>query len=302
MGDKSKNDHMSSASSICPSCSSNNVFLSKYRGLEVVVSTFLPRNVYRCLDCNNRFWASEPIFSNPSRVWALVLSSFAVLVSIILFFQFDDSQTTLSRKAEFIPQFDSSSNGTSSLVEDQTLNGKKRSANGQPSDALSNENLSSGLGGAGSQSEAGEGQSEQISDSIQSSIEQLELAFVKDQEELISLLKIDINHVIESWRNAWQKGATESYLSYYSNDFKPSNFLPLKEWKVQRAGIINSDSKIEVDLTDFDVSFSDENKRAVTLFTQSYYSAKYAEVSRKRLELVNEKGEWKIVSERDISY
>jgi len=275
----------------------------------VVVATSLPRNVYRCLDCNNRFWVSEPLFANPARVWALVIGSFMVLVSVVLFFQFDDSQSTLSRKAEFIPQFDSSPNDSSNITDNSVTSEKQRVRDGQLADALSSTNIGQGLGDPllgdaenSSQINQIKGQSEQISDSIQSSIERLELAFVEDQKALVSLLKIDINHVIESWRKAWQKGATKSYLSHYSNSFKPSSFLPLNEWKAQQATLVNPESKIEVNLTDFDVSFSDENKRAVALFTQSYFSTKYAEVTRKRLELINEEDEWKIVSEREVNY
>jgi len=144
-------------------------------------------------------------------------------------------------------------------------------------------------------------QSQQISDTIKSSIERLESAFVEDQKALVSLLKIDINHTIESWRKAWQSGAEKKYFSHYSNNFKPSNFLPLKEWRLERAERISSANNIEVNLSDFDVSFTDDNKRAVALFTQSYFSKKYAEVSRKKLVLVNEQDEWKIVLERDVN-
>lgn len=280
----------------CPECDSNNVYLSKYRHLEGVVASFLPRNVFRCLDCNNRFWANERLFANSSRVWTLILSSFFALVVVFLFFQPLDNQETLSRKAEFIPQFDSSSNTDG----DQSLSQKKPTNNGQLSAALSGTNSDQGL--ENSLVGESENQSEQISDTIKSSIDRLESAFVEDQKALVSLLKIDINHAIESWRKAWQSGAAKDYLSYYSDEFRPVNFVPLKKWKAERESRVTPASNIEVTLTDFDVSFLDENRRAIALFTQSYFSETYAEVSRKRLELISEKDEWKIISEREVDY
>jgi len=298
MGDNNKKGRIRTKG-VCPECGSNNVYLSKYRGLEGVVASFLPRNVFRCLDCNERFWASEALFANASRVWALILSSFAILVVVLLFFQSGDSQTDLSRKAEFIPQFDSQLN---------SQNEQGSSQEKQLSAALSGTNVDQGLDEQLLDSvenkakvNDAKNQSEQISDTIKSSIDRLELAFIEDQKALVSLLKIDINHAIESWRKAWQSGATKNYLSFYSNDFKPSNFLPLKEWIAQRESRVKPGSGIEVNLTDFDVSLTDENKRAVALFTQSYFSKKYAEVSRKRLVLVSEQDEWKIVSEREVN-
>jgi len=285
--------------SACPECGSDNVYLSEYRGMEGVIASFLPRNIFKCVDCNNRFWAYEPLFANSSRVWSLILLFLAVLVVVFVFFQTDDTQTIASRKAEFIPQFDSPNNAVRAedllpVEGDKPLSSALSGTDqglGQPLlDKNGNKKEINGI----------KNESEQISDTIKSSIDRLESAFIEDQKALVSLLKVDINHAVESWRKSWQSGVVKDYLSHYSDDFKPSNFLPLREWKVERAEVVTPANNIEVTLSDFEVSFDDDNTRATVLFTQSYFSTKFAEVSRKKLELVNENDEWKIVVEREI--
>lgn len=120
-----------------------------------------------------------------------------------------------------------------------------------------------------------------------------------DPEELQSLLKVDINYVIEQWRSAWQLGDSEQYLSQYSENFKPSGNLALQEWQQQRRLKVVPSAQVSIELSDFEVAFDESNLNSVVSFQQKYQSNDYSDSTRKELKLVKE-DKWRIVSERTI--
>ena len=296
---------------VCPSCSSQSVFLSEYRGIESIFPTFLPCNVYRCLDCNNRYWAFQPLFANPARVWGVTLIGFAVLISVFLYIQPDITQANLSRKAEFIPQFDSLDKEeliTANIVETAELELEPVEPVtaaltdssidvDEPTEALIE--LSNSESSVSEVIDA-KVQSEKISSASKASLERLESAVVEDKEALASLLKVDINYAIENWRKAWQSGDTENYLNSYGANFEPANDLTFEQWQAQRRTRVLPSKKIELELSDFDVSFENQNQQAVAIFTQAYSSSTYSDTSRKKLLLENQQSSWKIISEQQI--
>ena len=314
---KKKSSGHKPVNSLCKKCSSPHVVESQSRSIEGLIKAIIPCNVHRCLDCYHRFWAFESLFSNASRVWVLVFVSLIVVTSVFFSVQ-QASQSNLNRKAEFIPFETSEPNS----LESNSLGSNSETAQVDSDDAdvgdvgnirallkdadivESNEPdtlLKSVIDSAG-EVEVIEAkfQSEKIISKSEESIKRLESAVDEDQQALASLLKVDINYRIEGWRKSWQAGLVNDYLSFYSPSFKPNNGLSNKAWQAQRKLRVSPSKKITLSLSDFDVEVMDENKRAVAIFTQSYSSPTYSEVSRKKLVLLNEEGNWNISSEEQV--
>ena len=288
---------------VCPSCSSQSVFLSEYRGMEGIITVFLPCNIYRCLDCNNRYWAYQPFFANPSRMWGLVSVTFLMLVLGFLFFQPDISQDHLSRKAEYISTFETDDN-------EEAFRQVGKMSSEPVTAALSDSNIDVEepsveplvkLSKSKREVIGAKQQSEKINSVSKANIERLEFAVVEDEQALVSLLKVDINYAIESWRKAWQSGDVDSYLSSYGENFTPDKGVDYQTWKSQRRARVSSSKKIELLLSEFDVSFKKQNQEVVVTFTQAYSSPTYSDISRKKLVLENQQSSWKIISEQQIT-
>jgi len=122
----------------------------------------------------------------------------------------------------------------------------------------------------------------------------------EDKAALESLLKSDMNDRLERWRDAWQTGLADYYLDFYSENFQPSGNLTLAEWVEQRKFRISPDKAIKIQLSNFEISFSNEMNLSTVLFDQQYSSQGYSERSRKKTIWVKEESEWKIISEAQV--
>ena len=117
-----------------------------------------------------------------------------------------------------------------------------------------------------------------------------------DQDELRSLMKIDINYLIEQWRQAWQAGDSETYLSFYSSQFMPSGDLSYSSWLQERKRKVVPARQIELSLSNFDVVLDDNNQQSIVSFDQEYNSVTHSNKSRKQLTLIKE-SQWRIIAE-----
>lgn len=128
----------------------------------------------------------------------------------------------------------------------------------------------------------------------------LQRSVASEQSELQSLLKVDINFRIDSWRKAWEVGFIDDYLNFYSEKFTPENKeLTRAQWVVQRKQRIRPSKKIDLSMNNFKVEFSENNSISTVSFDQVYKSGGYLETSRKELVLHKEQQAWKIVSETE---
>lgn len=123
---------------------------------------------------------------------------------------------------------------------------------------------------------------------------------VVGSEELRSLLKIDINFMIETWRMSWQSGDSDTYLSLYSPDFTPVDGQSRQEWQQQRKRRVTPTHEINIELSNFEVELDDANQQAVVSFDQNFSSNSTTENSRKQLTLIKE-NQWLIVSELTVN-
>jgi len=298
-----QNSRRKLADGVCPRCGSHSIVVSRHRGIEGWFCAVFPMNVYRCVECYSRFWMRELMFANSKRVgfWG----SLVLLICIGVFLQLRLTAETqvLNRTAEFIPQFDNSevSLGADQGSGDVTSNeapitsvlsdsGVEEAANQVSSVILETESGSDQL----TESKI---QSAHIEKSRKDNAERLEKAVSNDTAALASLLKVDMNHRVERWRDAWESGFADYYLGFYSDSFKPDNGLTFSQWVEQRKARIKPEKRISIKLSGFEVTFSEDLNQSTVIFNQQYYSPNYSELSRKKLSWLNEKAGWRIVSE-----
>ena len=134
----------------------------------------------------------------------------------------------------------------------------------------------------------------------QEKLEQMETSLAPDPLERESLAKVEVGYAIEQWRSSWASGDAQAYLRQYSPSFKPANGLSIDEWEAQRITRVTPSKNINLSLSSFDMSFSDQFAKAYVEFEQAYSAGSYSETSTKQLVLLKVAGSWKIVSETEL--
>ncbi len=111
-----------------------------------------------------------------------------------------------------------------------------------------------------------------------------------------------VRETVQAWANAWSKKDLNAYLKAYSPSFNPGVNLSRSAWEAQRRDRIMSKKQIQIELSDFNISFSKVNAKATATatFLQSYQSGTIVTVGRKTLELSEDKGQWLITREMVI--
>ncbi len=113
----------------------------------------------------------------------------------------------------------------------------------------------------------------------------------------MSLLEAELAYQIDGWRQAWIRGDAYQYFAYYSEQFKPASGRSLEQWKAERAERLQPDSEVQLTVENVEVEFDSETQRSLVQFKQTYQSPTYKDVTQKRLIMLKEQGQWKIVSE-----
>ena len=124
------------------------------------------------------------------------------------------------------------------------------------------------------------------------------IVLVSDENPPDLVEPIDLVDVVVSqfliWIKAWEAQKINSYLSFYSKDFKDSK-RPRKSWEAQRRKVFRSSSGVSIEVSDIQILRADD---AVEMsFTQSYKSDRISDVGKKVLIWKNEGDRWKIVKE-----
>ena len=101
---------------------------------------------------------------------------------------------------------------------------------------------------------------------------------------------------VASWAEAWKEKNIEMYLSHYSKDFSTPGGMSRSAWEKQRQQRLAKPQYIKIDIREMQKKKVDDSHVQVA-FTQEYQSDIYADKVLKTLELVREKGGWKIVKE-----
>lgn len=101
---------------------------------------------------------------------------------------------------------------------------------------------------------------------------------------------------VENWADAWSNQNMAEYLNSYSQEFDPPRGMSRSEWETQRERRIVGKATIRVVVDNPLITITGDT--AVVKFKQSYFSDRLNNIANKTLELKNEGGKWRIVSER----
>ena len=111
--------------------------------------------------------------------------------------------------------------------------------------------------------------------------------------------KEEITLLMMEWAAAWSAQDVDGYLAAYSDNFVPTANLSLQQWREQRRQRIKRPESIQVDLDNIEVLIFDARRARVRL-EQAYDADHYSDLTRKEFQLVNERGQWRITSERTL--
>ena len=114
-----------------------------------------------------------------------------------------------------------------------------------------------------------------------------------DLEEPIDSVDVVVSQFL-IWLKAWEAQKINSYLSFYSKDFKDSK-RPRKSWEAQRRKVFGSSSGVSIEVSDIQILRA--NDAVEMSFIQSYKSDRISDVGKKVLIWKNEGDRWKIVKE-----
>jgi len=106
----------------------------------------------------------------------------------------------------------------------------------------------------------------------------------------------DLLQATRRWASAWSDKDVKAYLSAYAPDFVTPKGTTRKEWETERAQRIDKPGKIEVTLSDIQVSLDGNNARVK--FRQRYKSATLASTTSKTLIFIRNGNQWLIQEER----
>jgi hypothetical protein len=102
---------------------------------------------------------------------------------------------------------------------------------------------------------------------------------------------------LAAWAGAWARQDVAAYLGSYAAGFRPTADLSRPAWESLRRQRLLTPATIRVEIEEVEIERVGES-RAEARFVQSYSSPSYSDVVTKSLELVEEEGQWRIVSER----
>jgi tetratricopeptide (TPR) repeat protein len=102
---------------------------------------------------------------------------------------------------------------------------------------------------------------------------------------------------LRSWADAWSSQDVDAYLGHYSQSFVPAKGRSRESWTILRRKRISAPQFIDLRIVQPRVIRTDDDRASVR-FQQSYRSDNYADQTIKRLDLVREGEDWKIISER----
>lgn len=104
---------------------------------------------------------------------------------------------------------------------------------------------------------------------------------------------------VEAWAQAWSAQNMAAYFGAYAPDFTPSKWTRRGDWESERTSRIVGRQFVKVSVSNF--SFENKGSKTAVRFNQVYESDNIRSTHRKRLDLAQIDGRWKIVRETVIS-
>ena len=107
-----------------------------------------------------------------------------------------------------------------------------------------------------------------------------------------------INGELSGWLKAWAKQDVNTYLSFYSDQFKNSKH-DLAKWQDSRKRALEENNNLSIEASN--VKISESLNKIKLNFTQLFKSDKYSDVGVKELIWIKSGGHWKILKESWIN-
>jgi len=115
------------------------------------------------------------------------------------------------------------------------------------------------------------------------------LAILEDSADLIKKLVFE-------WAEAWSKKEFETYINFYSKNFKNNRAKSFDDWSRYRKPRVKRRGKIKLSITKIKVDILTDGMAEVS-FNQRYQSGSTRLFTRKKMRLKKEEQNWKIVFE-----
>lgn len=113
-------------------------------------------------------------------------------------------------------------------------------------------------------------------------------------------LNIELQAALETWRQNWEKANVDTYLQMYSQNFWTKGY-DSKSWSAYKKLVFNGKSFQKIDLSDISLlsypSTEHDTSMVVANFKQHYRSNNFNGDMRKRLYMVKENEDWKVLYE-----
>ena len=106
--------------------------------------------------------------------------------------------------------------------------------------------------------------------------------------------------LVRNWAQAWSDQRVDDYLGFYSRGFLTPGNVSREAWETGRRRRIGRPRFIKLSLEFLESEFIDSSRGWIR-FRQFYWSNGYNDVVIKKLELIVEDGEWKILQETSSS-
>lgn len=114
-----------------------------------------------------------------------------------------------------------------------------------------------------------------------------------DLKEPVDAIDVVVSQLL-IWLKAWEGGEVDSYLSFYSKNFKAPK-KSRKEWEQGRRYILGRNSGTSIEISDMEMTQNDETIEMS--FTQNFKSDRISDIGRKELIWKSEGNSWKIIKE-----
>lgn len=108
-----------------------------------------------------------------------------------------------------------------------------------------------------------------------------------------------VKNVLRAWSTAWSAQAADMYLSFYHQQYTPTNGLSRKGWEQSRRYRLKKPRWIKVGLSNFDIR-KQSKSQAIVNFKQKYQSNTFKDVSYKQVVLLNTGDGWRIFRENNL--
>ena len=116
----------------------------------------------------------------------------------------------------------------------------------------------------------------------------------ESQLSVVESLKSEILNFVNEWKNSWEAGDIEKYMSFYSEEFW-SRGKTYRSWRRYKNRLFNSYKNMNLSLIGTSIFKFEEN--IIICFNQDFRTEAYSDSGFKRLYLKKEDGKYKILGE-----